>query len=114
MPKSEQIHWKFWYFLKWNIADTEPISNKRLLWNILLILKLNFVLKCFYGFKKERKKKLGLRYGSFGGGVLLLGIQNYVDFCIEVNRFSGNFDIFWNEIMPSLFLINDFFEKFCW
>jgi hypothetical protein len=43
-----------------------------------------------------------------------LGIQNYVDFCIEVNRFSGNFDIFWNEIMPSLFLINDFFEKFCW
>jgi hypothetical protein len=48
------------------------------------------VLKCFYGFKKERKKKLG----SFGWGVLLLGIQNYVDFCIEVNRFSGNFDIF--------------------
>ena len=39
--------------------------------------------------------------GNIGCGVLISCIQNYVDFCLKLKRFDGNFYIFWNGTISS-------------
>ena len=36
-------------------------------------------------------------YGNIGSGVSSSGIQKEIGFCLQVNTFKGNFDIFWKR-----------------
>ena len=70
---------------------------------------------------RVRAGNWGHYHGSIGCGVSHSEMQNLVDFCLKVNRFFGNLDIFWIGIMPTkqkfgpslrtFFSSNDLFEK---